>query len=216
MANISNPLWVQNINMGKNTKISAHDSREDYKNGITTDMSSANKNKNINSIINKVKALDGDDSNLTMLDFVNARKISIFGKNTTIRIDGGAGIASVEMEDGKYYVFDFETKNEKNERVLKELKAKYGKTCDIEDHGDGVSITVKKNCKVNAYELVPNLKDLVENNPDYFDNEDMAAERGMLRKDGSSMSNGELNFCMRYKLEPEVPFFIPYSALSVQ
>ena len=112
MANISNPLWVQNINMGKNTKISAHDSREDYKNGKVSDMSSANKNKNINSIINKVKALDGDDSNLTMLDFVNARTISIFGKNTTIRIDGGAGIASLEMEDGTYYVFDFETKNE--------------------------------------------------------------------------------------------------------
>lgn len=216
MADFSNPLWIQKVDMGKNTKISAFNSREDYKNNKSLDITIfSGEKKTINNIIDKVKGLDGNNKDLTEQDFINAKTISIFGKNTTVRIDSSVGLATVQLENGKVYSFDFETKQERNERILDTLQKKFGKQCDIEDAGDGVNITVKENRKgVKVGDILPNGKIIADYNSEYFDNEELGPVRALFNKDGDSMSEGEWDFVYNYRLPSGHTFYLPYDAMD--
>lgn len=203
-------IFGPRLDMGKNTEIQSFASREDYLNKKTCEKNK----KEINTIIEKVRGMDGDYKTLTLNDFINARMTSIFGKDVTIRIDGNAGLATVQLANGHINSFDFETKEEKQERVVKELEAKYGNRCEISASDRGVQITVNKGKKVKLIDLTSDARTFVDKNPQYYNQEENQMYRSILRKDGHEMSEGEVDFVINYCLEPEQTFFIPYTALN--
>ena len=207
-------IFSSKPDMAKNTRIGSYESRADYKNNIPAEKKNS---KEINCIMDTVKGMDGNCDNLTYEDFANAKTLSIFGDKAKVRIDGSVGLATVELENGHLYSFDFETKEEKNQRVFEELQQKYGSTCDITPSVYGVEIRVKEGKQSpKLINLTGNMKAFVEENPWYYEQEENQIIAHIMKKDGRTMSDGEYSFCGMYRLPANEIFYIPYSILNIQ